>query len=73
MLFLIYLQNNTNLIDMSLPKDPFMLLSVVNTKLRDEYASPAELCAAMDEDLSMLNKRLADSGFTYDASQNRYR
>lgn len=58
---------------MSLPKDPYILLSVVNTKLRDEYESPAEMCAALDEDLSSIEKRLSDAGFTYDASQNQYR
>lgn len=29
-----------------LPKDPMILLSVVNTKLRDEFPSLEELCAA---------------------------
>ncbi len=58
---------------MSLPKDPFMLLSVVNTKLRDEYESPSEMCAALGEDLSAIDKRLNDAGFAYDAAQNQYR
>ena len=31
---------------MNLPKDPVMLLSVVNTKLRDQYASLTELAKA---------------------------
>ena len=42
-----------------LPKDPMILLSVVNTKLRDEYDSLAALLAA--------------AGFSYDAAQNRFR
>ena len=29
-----------------LPEDPVILLSVVNTRLRDQYASLEELCAA---------------------------
>ena len=33
-----------------LPKDPVILLSFVNTKLRDEYESLDELCAALDAD-----------------------
>jgi hypothetical protein len=32
---------------MSLPKDPFMLLSYVNTQLRDNYASLRELCGSL--------------------------
>ena len=31
---------------MNLPKDPVMLLSVVNTQLRDNYATLAEMAAA---------------------------
>jgi len=31
---------------MNLPKDPVMLLSVVNTQLRDNYPSLSELAAA---------------------------
>ena len=30
---------------MKLPEDPVMLLSFVNTKLRDQYASLDALCA----------------------------
>ncbi len=33
-----------------LPKDPVLLLSVVNMKLRDEYGSLDELCAALNEE-----------------------
>lgn len=47
-----------------LPKDPFMLLSVVNTKLRDDYSSLAELCAAEGIDEADLKQRLA-AGFEY--------
>ena len=31
---------------MSIPKDPVMLLSYVNTQLRDNYSSLDEFCAA---------------------------
>ena len=37
-----------------LPQDPMILLSYVNTKLRDEYASLDELCAALDADREEL-------------------
>ena len=55
-----------------LPKDPVMLLSVVNTKLRDEYPSLAELCAALDADQEELVRKLDAIGYAYDAGQNRF-
>ena len=55
-----------------LPKDPVLLLSVVNTRLRDLYASLDELCAAEDADRSGLEKTLAALGYAYDAGQNRF-
>lgn len=35
---------------MALPKDPVMLLSFVNTQLRDNYSGLKELAAAYDID-----------------------
>ncbi|MDE6395035.1 MAG: DUF4250 domain-containing protein [Duncaniella sp.] len=58
---------------MSLPQDPFMLYSMVNMKLRDQYPSLDELCAAEDIDRADLEKRLAEAGFEYDASVNQFR
>ena len=56
-----------------LPKDPFLLLSVVNTKLRDEYESLDTLCAALDLDRAALEDRLAAAGFRYDPARNAFR
>ena len=55
-----------------LPSDPIMLLSAVNMKLRDHYASLAALCE--DEDISReeLEKKLSEIGYTYDAEMNRF-
>lgn len=53
--------------------DPFILLSQVNMKLRDEYESLDELCAALDYDKDELIDRLAAAGFEYIASQNQFR
>ena len=58
---------------MSLPKDPFILLSVVNTRLRDEYPSLEALCREEDENESVLRETLRAAGFEYDAEQNRFR
>lgn len=56
-----------------LPKDPFMLLSMINMKLRDQYSSIDELCDDMDEDKSAIDKKLEAAGFTYDKETNQYR
>ncbi len=50
-----------------------ILLSYVNTKLRDEYEDPDELCAALDLSREELESRLAGAGFRYDPAQKRYR
>ncbi|MBQ5566357.1 MAG: DUF4250 domain-containing protein [Oscillospiraceae bacterium] len=55
-----------------LPNDPVMLLSVVNTKLRDEYPSLAELCLALDVDSAEIISKLAPLGYIYDESANRF-
>lgn len=57
---------------MTLPKDPYILLSVVNTKLRDEYGSLGELCAALDADESALRRTLESVGCRYDPAQNQF-
>lgn len=56
-----------------LPHDPFMLLSAVNMKLRDAYASLDELCRSMDVDKETLVKTLADAGFEYMPQINQFR
>ena len=55
-----------------LPKDPMILLSFVNTKLRDDYDSLAALCEDLDTDQAALEQTLAEIGFRYDAAQNRF-
>lgn len=60
--------NNENL-----PKDPFMLLSMVNMKLRDEYPSLQKLCSGMDIDKEELVTRLRAAGFEYMESINQFR
>lgn len=49
-----------------------MLLSVINMKLRDAYASLEELCDDMDIDKDDLVKRLTDAGFTYSEEHKRF-
>ncbi len=56
----------------SLPKDPMMLLSYVNTQLRDQYPSLAELCLALGADEAQLKEQLAGIDYEYDEKLNRF-
>ena len=55
-----------------LPKDPVILLSFVNTKLRDEFASLEELCAALDGDAQAISGTLAALDYHYDPVRNQF-
>lgn len=57
---------------MSLPKDPVMLLSVVNTKLRDYYPSLEELAKAESVAAEEIIQKLAAINYTYDKEHNRF-
>lgn len=56
----------------TLPKDPMMLMSVVNMKLRDFYESLDELCSDMDIDKNELVSTLASAGFEYNESAKKF-
>ena len=58
---------------MNLPKEPFMLLSVVNTELRDNYDSLDEFCGANDVDRNELESTLKAAGFEYLQENNSFR
>lgn len=55
-----------------LPKDPFILLSYVNTKLRDQYPSLDAFCDDLELDKEELERRLKDAGAVYDPGKNRF-
>ena len=58
---------------MDMPQDAAMLLSVVNTKLRDGASSPEELCFELGWDCAELYARLGSAGFGYDEERNTFR
>lgn len=58
--------------DYALPSDSFMLLSYVNTKLRDEYPSLEAMCDDMQLDRDRLEETLAEAGFTYNPKNNKF-
>ena len=57
---------------MTLPKDPNMLLSYINTQLRDNYPSFDELCAAAGCDAGEIMEKLENAGYVYNAELNRF-
>ena len=57
---------------MHLPNDPVMLLSVVNTQLRDHYPTLSELAAAYMTDADALTAKLASINYHYDEKQNQF-
>ena len=55
-----------------LPQDPMILLSYVNTKLRDDYPSLDELCSALDVDRDELVGRLEGVNYSYNPERNQF-
>ena len=57
---------------MELPKDPIMLFSVINMKLRDIYPSLDELCEYLHVSKQYIIDTLAQAGFEYNAASNKF-
>lgn len=55
-----------------IPKDPAMLLSFINLKLRDYYGSLEALCDDLDVDEAEVTERLAAIDYHYDKEKNRF-
>ena len=55
-----------------LPKDPIMLLSVINMKLRDQYASLDALCEDMDVAKAEIVAALDAVGYAYSEENNQF-
>lgn len=58
---------------MTIPKDPMILLSFLNMKLRDEYPGLEELCKAEDINQEAIEEELAKNDFHYDAVQKQFK
>lgn len=56
-----------------LPKTPEVLLSIVNTKLRDFYSSLDELCDDLDESSDEIKEILLKIGYSYDKNLNQFK
>lgn len=55
-----------------MPKDPVMLLSYVNTQLRDFYDSLDSFCASFDVDRKELEEKLDMIDYAYDEKTNQF-
>ncbi len=57
---------------MDLPNDNMMLLSVINTKLRDYYKNLDELCDDLGADKSEITEKLKGIDYEYNEDLNRF-
>lgn len=55
-----------------MPKDPAMLLSYVNTKLRDDFDNLEDLCLAENAEVKVIKDTLSLIGYEYDPKSNRF-
>ena len=56
----------------NLPKDPIMLMSFINMKLRDLYPSLEALCEDMDINRQELVEKMLKAGFEYSETNKRF-
>ncbi len=55
-----------------IPKDPAILLSFVNMKLRDSYSSLDDLCADLDVEPAAISAALSALDYHYDSGRNQF-
>ena len=57
---------------MNIPNDPIMLLSFINTQLRDNYSSLTELVKSADANEKEIVEKLRTAGYRYDREKNQF-
>lgn len=57
---------------MAVPNDPVILMSYLNTQLRDHYASLEDLCKTMALDPAEITAKLNTIGYVYNAQRNQF-
>lgn len=55
-----------------IPQDPVILLSYVNTKLRDQYSSLEQMCHDMGVNQREIEQKLAGMDYAYDSARNQF-
>ena len=58
--------------NMTLPKDPVMLLSLINTKLRDYNSSLDDLCKEYDLEKEYIIEKLSMIDYHYNEERNQF-
>ena len=56
----------------TIPKDPVILLSFINTKLRDHYRSLDTLCEDLGLNENEITSKLSAIDYQYDQSRNQF-
>lgn len=56
-----------------IPNDPVMLLSYINTQLRDNYKDLEDLCDRLDVSQSEIEKKLGNIGYRYNKDLNQFK
>lgn len=59
--------------DKILSMDPYMLISFINTKLRDEFENIEGLCSYYDLKERDIIDKLSAVGYKYDSNTNQFK
>lgn len=55
-----------------LPNQPMILLSFINTKLRDDFSSLGELCKSFSVAEDEIKEKLGSIDYEYDETLNKF-
>ncbi len=58
---------------MNIPKDPYMLLSFINTKLRDDFDSLENFCESYNVNIKEIEEKLQNVGYKYIKEENQFK
>lgn len=56
----------------NIPNDPMMLLSYINTKLRDDYSNLQLLCDDLELNIEDITSKLSSIDYSYNQELNRF-
>ena len=57
---------------MALPNDPVILLSYINTQLRDHYSNLDDLCSSLNVEKKFLENTLLEIDYSYQQEANQF-
>ncbi len=60
------------MMEMNIPKDPYLLLSFINTQLRDRFGDLEKCCEYYGIDAAQLKETLAAVDYEYDEERNQF-